>query len=212
MITSYKELPIGACVRLYAANEIDDDVEKVAEILSIVTGQTPQEVLALPIAEFTDLQRRCAWVWDEPQPSEPRDTYTVGGRTCRLTRTIGAMTAAQFIDFQNCASNGGDIVDVLAVALVPDGYVYGNGYDYDEWKEVVARDVMTTDAVAILPFFVASLVRSCGLALRFSADILMKQARRKRDKAQTARARELHKAARSLIDGDGYRAWRRWLK
>lgn len=212
MITSYKELPIGACVRLYAANEIDDDVEKVAEILSIVTGQTPQEVLALPIAEFTDLQKRCAWVFDTPKAAEPRDAYVIGGRRCRLTRTIGAMTAAQFIDFQNCAAADGDIVDVLAVALVPDGHVYGNGYDYDEWKDALAEGMMTPDALAVLPFFVASLVRSCGLALQSSGRLMMRQARRQKDRERMKRAKELMKAADSLKDGGGYRQWKRWLK
>lgn len=212
MIKGYDDMPIGACVRLYAANEIDDDVEKVAEILAILTGQTREAVLALPVAEFTDLQKRCAWVFDTPKAAEPRDAYVIGGRRCRLTRTIGAMTAAQFIDFQNCAAAGGDIVDVLAVALVPDGCTYGNGYDYDEWKRTLAEGMMTPDALACLPFFVASLVRSCGLALQSSGRLMMQQARRRRDQERMARAKELMKAADSLKDGGGYRQWKRWLR
>lgn len=203
-------MPIGACVRLYAANEIDDEVEKVTEILSVISGLTPTEVMALPIADYTAMQKAARWVWDEPKPATVKKRYTVGQYVCKVTQTVGAMTAAQFIDFQNCAAQEGDIVDVLAVALVPEGCVYGNGYDYDELKRAIADTLPTTDAVAILPFFVASLVRSCGDALLSSGRTLATQARRKRDKAMMRRAKELLAAGRSLRAGGGFRRWRLW--
>lgn len=212
MITSYEELPIGQCVRLYKANEIEDDLDKVAEILAILTGKTADEVLAMPIFEFKELQRQAAWVWDDPQAAKPKERYIIGGVPCRLTQSVGAMTAAQFIDFQNCATNDGGIVDVLAVALVPEGKTYGNGYDYDRFKQDIADTLMTPDALAILPFFVASLLKSCATALSSSGKILRKQARQSKNKEMQKEARNLLYTADLLTSGAGGRLWRLWQR
>ena len=215
MITNYNDLPIGGCVRLNKANDIEDEATRVAEILSILTGLDRDGVMAMPISDFMALQRQATWVWDEPQAASIKKRYIFGGWTADVTQSVAQMTAAQFIDFQNLAKSDCDIVDVLAVALVPEGKTYGNGYDYEAFKQAIADYLPTPDAIAIIPFFVGSLMTSCGVVLRSSAEALRRAARRTkgaRRKTMMRQAAAMEQAARSLSAGGGFRRWRLWLK
>lgn len=163
----YHELPIGKCMAINATGSIDDDTERTLAILRIMTGATDDELLSLPVVEFSRLTASCAWLTEQPKPHKVGRRYVLDGTRYRLTTDTMQMTAAQFIDYQHVGGTD-DIIGTLAVALVPDGHTYGNGYDIEEVKEAIRNTMPTDDAVFLLPFFVASLLKSSQRTLQSS--------------------------------------------
>lgn len=118
-------------VKLYQFNKlqeilkINNDEERIIEIAELLLGE---QVLDLPVAEFTKRVKELSFL-QEPMPTHvPPKKVTVNGRNYYLDCLLGNVTTAQYVDFTNHAKTE-DICKMLSVFLIPEGHKYNDGYD-----------------------------------------------------------------------------------
>lgn len=158
MIESYSRLPLGDYIDIcrISQDETREDIDKQVEILAILSGCTTDDILALPIGEYTRRADKARFL-QEPAPDCGRmaKTYICGPFTLVPTKDLREITASQFIDYDTFTKAGMDehLAEIVSVFLIPKGCRYGDGYDIAEVQQAVRNDLMVSDVLAISAFF-----------------------------------------------------------
>lgn len=209
IIDSFAALPVGVWLQILAVNKDDtrDEVDKQVGTLALLTGRTERELLNIPIAEYSALARKADFLASVPErlPRAAR-SYKAGAFTLRAQTDLNKITAAQYIDFQTFAPEGeARLVELLSVALVPDGCDYNDGtYDLGAVQDAIREGISVEQALSLTAFFLgkfAALIVSTRRSLT-------RMARTERNPERRARMRErladLERAAETLLAaGDG---------
>lgn len=144
-----------------------DDEDKRIAIAALLQGVTEDELLNMPLADAEKAFSLAAGLDTQPRRSRIRQLYRVGQWTLRATEAKD-MTVAQWVDFQNYGKDmEKHLVDVISVALVPDGKTYNTGYDIEELKKDIRNRMMIPDALAVCFFFQRKWLRSMQRSLTY---------------------------------------------
>lgn len=219
MIDTFAALPVGTWLDILAAQEANPDpVDRQVATLALLTGLRVKEILALPIAEYSDLARRAEFLATAPvRLPRAAKTYKVGEWTLRVQGDLRKITAAQYIDFQTFAPQGDKaLVELLSVVLIPDDAPgYNDGYDIAAVQTAIRADLSVDDALALAAFFLskyAALIRSTETSLK---RLTRRERNPQRREALTERLAILTEAREkltagltaSLVAGDGSPRW-----
>jgi len=203
IIDNYADLPVGKYLDILAANEGDaEDIDKQVATIAILTDRTEDEILNLPLPDYTALARAADFLRHEDK-GEHRlaKRYTLGGLALVPCTDARKMTTAQYIDFQTLTKDGDydhRLPEIVSCFLVPDGKTYGDGYDFAEVQDAIRRHLSVTDALSLLAFFFVSLQTLTGdfLTLSERATRLLKDKTAKR--AMRQRIREARRMTKGL--------------
>lgn len=204
MIKSYKELPVGRYIEmLRRTEEVEDELQKQVCIVAGLSGLTEDEVLDLPIQDYTRMAADAAFL-SEPCPEGQMRrlaTYRIGDFVLVPVKDFRKITTAQYIDFQSYAKDAEhNIVEMLSIFLVPDGCRYNEGYDIAEVQRAIADNLSVADALGLAAFFLTRYVESIKASLGFSRKALRHLPRGARKEAAR---RELERLTASMRNGDG---------
>lgn len=164
MITNYNDLPLGAYLDIVDINndETREANDKNLAILSILTGQSEDDLLNLLIGEFSLLMQKAAFLSEPlPRKEKPEKSYHLGTFTLDVMADVAKMTAGQYIDFQTFAASN-DIAGMLSTILVPHGHTYGDGYDPADVRAAILAQLPIVDANALAAFF----LKRCELLIK----------------------------------------------
>lgn len=218
MIESYDKLPVGIYMEIVKLYEEEmEDFDRILKVISLLSGKPENELLKMPIADFTVLAGKARFVEGSiPQKKGIAKEYRLGDMTLVATRNVTDMTTAQYVDFQTVSAMGRDkIVEMLAVFLVPKGMDYLEGYDIAEVQSAIGDNLSVTDATALLAFFLNSSKTLMQLTLTYLRVELWRM-RRKRKMAKermeqmTEQISQLQTALQE--SGDGWTMCARWLQ
>ena len=164
MITNYNTLPLGAYLDIVYIS--DDDTreanDKNLAILSILTGQSEDDLLDLLIGQFSLLMQKAAFLSEPlPRKDKPEKRYHLGDFTLDVMAEVAKMTAGQYIDFQTFAASN-DIAGMLSTILVPHGHTYGDGYDPADVRAAILAQLPIVEANALAAFF----LKRCELLIK----------------------------------------------
>lgn len=203
MIDNYNNLPIGMYLKIRKALDgAGDDIDKQVKVVAYLSGKTEDEVLHLPISEYSALARKADFLAGEAIDQPVRKEYNVAGWTLIPTTDYRKMETGQYIDFQSFLPDLDTyLVEFLSTMLVPKGKRYCEGYDIAEVQAAI-RDHMTMgDAIPLTAFFFKSLETSIADILNFS-ESAAKEIRDK-DKRKRILTRIAEVKARLRKSGDG---------
>lgn len=220
LYTGYNNLPVCVYLKLLEATKKPAE-DGMPEILAALCGVPVEKIEALPLDKYAALVAETDWLQHDPELVPVRRRYFAGdGLMLTLFKDRNGVTFGQYTDLQSIlqAPDIDDrLLDVLCIALVPEGHAYADGYDMDAVREGVAKYVTMCDALAIRGFFVKRLNRLTRRFLTCSAVTALRGMR----KAKTPEVRSKFKAAwketmKAATDlrraGDGYRRSMRSLK
>lgn len=161
IIDNYADLTVGKYSEILRANEGDaDELDKQVATIAILADTTEDAVLALPLADYSELAARASFLLGEDKGSHAvAKSYTLGELELVPVADAAKITAGQFIDFQQLTRDGGidrKLPQVLSCLLVPKGKTYGAGYDIADVQEAIRRHLSVTDALSLLAFFFGS--------------------------------------------------------
>lgn len=164
MIDSWKNITVGKFLQLSAIGELHN-VDKTIERISVLSDLPKETILDMPIDEVTEMAEKVKFLYSEPHPNIVRRKYELNGKTYKLLKNVNEMTTAQYIDFSEFNKDPkNNIIEILSIVLVPEGHIYGKGYDLDKAKEDITNFLLLEDALAIAAFFLTL----CKIYLRFS--------------------------------------------
>jgi hypothetical protein len=204
IIDNYRKLPIGKYNEIVKLCETEmDEVDRKVSIVAILTGLTEDEVLALPITDFTECCAKAKFI-DLPCPEtlipSVSKSYPVGGFNLVPVTDMRKVTTAQYIDFITFSKDKEhNIVEMLSCFLVPKGMDYNEGYDILDVHNAIKEEMSVAEVLALLAFFFGSWTRSINSTLSSSE----RMARRVKDKGKRQMMMERIAELRSTISGGG---------
>ena len=204
IIDNYRKLPIGKYNEIVKLCETEmDEVDRKVKIVGILTGLTDDEVLALPLTDFTECCAKAKFI-DLPCPEtlipSVSKSYPVGGFNLVPVTDMRKVTTAQYIDFLSFSKDKEhNIVEMLSCFLVPKGMDYNEGYDILDVHNAIKEEMSVAEVLALLAFFFGSWTRSLHSTLSYSE----RMARRVKDKEKRQMIMERIEELRSTISGGG---------
>ena len=199
----YKDITVGRynadILPIIKEGDKLDPVDFQVHLIAALNGLTEKQVLDLPLAKYTELAMAAKFLetpCDTSAVGRLADRYTLGDVTLIPCKDYEAMTAAQFIDFQQLSKDlEANTIALLSVFLVPEGHKYNSGYDVAEVRQAIADHLSVQDAMEILGFFFGQLPE----LLRDSLASLESTAKRLKDKKKRATLLERVEAAKALL-------------
>ena len=204
IIDNYRKLPIGKYNEIVKLCETEmDEVDRKVKIVGILTGLTDDEVLALPLTDFTECCAKAKFI-DLPCPEtlipSVSKSYPVGEFNLVPVTDMRKVTTAQYIDFLSFSKDKEhNIVEMLSCFLVPKGMDYNEGYDILDVHNAIKEEMSVAEVLALLAFFFGSWTRSINSTLSSSE----RMARRVKDKGKRQMMMERIEELRSTISGVG---------
>ena len=103
IIDSYSALPVGKYLDILAANEGDaDELDKQVATIAILADASVDDILALPLADYSELAARTAFLRSEDKGNHAvAKSYRLGGLDLIPVADAGKVTAGQFCNC-NC--------------------------------------------------------------------------------------------------------------
>lgn len=202
MITTFADLTLGAMLRLSAIPDDMDALDRQVAILAVLSNQTEDEILALPLAEYSRRVAASRFLDRDLPQRLPQRSYKCGPFTLVPVKDFKKITTAQFVDFKTFTDQaGGDerklsalTVELLSCMLTPEGRDYCDGYDPIDVQAAIRDHLRADDAVALSAFFLAKWMRLSRRILASSRRI----ARRNKMKGTLDKIRELTRSRKAL--------------
>ena len=202
MITTFADLTLGAMLRLSAIPDDMDALDRQVAILAVLSGCTEDEILALPLAEYSRRVAASRFLDRDLPQRLPQRSYKCGPFTLVPVKDFKKITTAQFVDFKTFTDQaGGDerklsalTVELLSCMLTPEGRDYCDGYDPIDVQAAIRDHLRADDAVALSAFFLARWMRLSRRILASSRRI----ARRNKMKGTLDKIRELTRSRKAL--------------
>lgn len=203
MIDSFAKLNIGAMLRLSAIPEGIEPLDRQVAILAVLSGCTEDEILALPLDEYSRRVHASRFLDSEMPRRVPQRSYKCGDFTLVPVRDFTKITTAQFVDFKTytdkAAGDAGKLsaltVELLSCMLVPQGCDYCDGYDPLDVQEAIRDNMRADDALALSAFFLSRWMRSSRRILASSR----RTARRLKMNTTLEKIRTLRQMRKALL-------------
>lgn len=198
MIDNYNALPLGTFMQIDAVLETDaDELDKQVRIVAILSGKPVDEVLNLPLPDYTSMAAETAFLREPCTPSEIPAGWKLDGLAPVADFT--KITTAQYIDFQAFAKDfPRSLPALLSVFLVPEGKRYNEGYDVTEVQERV-KAMPLPDAIGLSAFFFARCLNLIANSLDYLDDV----AKKTKDPQRRAMLQAAMRQAQALLPGAG---------
>lgn len=172
IIDSYNKLTLAQYQEIQAVQKDEslEDIDKHTRILSILTGVPEDELMHLPITEYTELSAKAQFLSAEAfNPGRMAKKYIINGMELIPVTDFRKLETCQYLDFQTYA---GDLdkymAELISVLLVPKGHRYNEGYDIIELQGHIRQEMSVTDGATIVGFFLTLCEKSIKDSLNFS--------------------------------------------
>lgn len=203
MIDNYRSLPIGKYLEILelSKDESVDALTQQVKTISILTGKTEDEVLALPIMEYKSLAAKTKFLErDYDGKLQVAKSYGLAGMQLLPVKDFTKITTAQYVDFQTFSKEGDRyIVECLSTLLIPKGKKYNDGYEITDVHRAIRENLSVADVMSLYAFFLTKWVKSIKDFRTFSVKEIQKIQNKTLQQRMMSRMQEIH----SKINGDG---------
>lgn len=132
----------------------------------------------------------------------------IKGKKYRIADNVNKWITAQYIDFQNYWKMDGDnIAYLLSTIIIPDGKIYGEGYDVADVIEEINNGLPVLTAYEMCSFFQKAFLNSTKGILLYLEWVMKKKMRKAKNPEEKTKMKEivekLHQT-RLVINGDGF--------
>lgn len=154
---TYKDINIKKYLELKKVLDDTDDLYRVqSQLIAIVNDMTEEEVLNLPLTEYTKKVHTIDFLTEVPKISNrtPKK-LNLNGRKYEVITDVRKLSAGQYIDFQTLmqSENVDDYLpNLLACFIMPEGENYGD-YDVIAVCDEIAEYLDIETAFSLMRFF-----------------------------------------------------------
>ena len=203
IIDSFNKLTLGKYdeIKTISQDETLEEVDRVVGIISVLTDVSEEEILHLPIQEFTELSSKIGFLSSEGfQGQRMAKQYKVGEWELIPVTDYRKLETCQYIDFKTYAGDlDNHMVELISVLLVPKGHRYNEGYDILEVQQAIRDGMTVTEGVSVVTFF---LTLFKGL-IKDSLDYSKEMAKGIKDKTKREEILEKIQEQENLLERNG---------
>lgn len=211
-------MPIRVLEQIDEINQLHiDDDDKMFRTTAILAEMDYNDFINLPLTEAKELVDSTEWMKYPPKREKVKRQYIINGRKYDLFRDFSQLTTAQYIDFQSLSQRqlNSHLADLMAIALIPAGKKYNDGYDAVDTVEEIRNYLNVEEALAISDFFTRKFGRLMKRYFRrMEAMLIWTKWRvpKEQKEAITALMLQLNLLRGELTPALGYRWWKQWQK
>lgn len=203
IIDNYRSLPVGKYLEIckLSRDESIDELEQQVKTISILTGLSEDEVLALPITQYKEFAGKTKFLEREYDGKlQVAKSYCLNGIELIPVKDITKINTAQYVDFQTFSKQGDMFtVETLSTMLIPKGKKYNDGYEITDVHKAIKENLSVADVLSLYAFFLSKWVTSIKDSLIFSAKEIQKIPNKEMRERLMKQMEEIH----SKINGDG---------
>ena len=163
IIDNYRNLPIGKYLEILELSQDEnvDALEQQVKTISILTGLTEQDVMNLPIMEYSELAGKTKFLEKQYDGKlQVAKSYGLGGYELIPVKDFTKITTAQYVDYQTFSKEGDKyIVESLSTLLIPKGKKYNDGYDIADVHKAIRENLSVADVLSLSAFFLTKFVK-----------------------------------------------------
>ena len=203
IIDNYRNLPIGKYLEIceLARDENVDALEQQVKTISILTGLSEDDVLALPLVEYKELAGKTMFLEKQYDGKlQVAKSYGLNGMELIPVKDISKISVAQYVDYQTFSKEGDKcIVETLSTLLIPKGKKYNDGYEIADVHKAIRENLSVADVLSLSAFFLTKWVKS----IKDSQTFLEKEIQRIPDKKMREHFKKQMQEIHSMLNGDG---------
>lgn len=203
IIDNYRNLPIGKYLEIceLARDENVDALEQQVKTISILTGLSEDDVLALPLVEYKELAGKTMFLEKQYDGKlQVAKSYGLNGMELIPVKDISKISVAQYVDYQTFSKEGDKcIVETLSTLLIPKGKKYNDGYEIADVHKAIRENLSVADVLSLSAFFLTKWVKS----IKDSQTFLEKEIQRIPDKKMREHFKKRMQEIHSMLNGDG---------
>lgn len=213
MIKSFDELSIKKYRELIELEKIDD-TEYGLQILSILSDIEIDELLDMPLDDFTKLMGQTKFIYGNVERMDYKKLgkkITINGKEYRLVKNARDLSAGQYIDYKAYIQRENFwkmLPYILTIFLIPEGYKYNNGYDVVELANEFDEHLNLPTALTISDFFLHQStlsIKSSVTSLKWMMKRMMKREKNQEMKEKIQSCLEQLESLQNLLRvGDGF--------
>lgn len=211
MINNYKDLTIAKYQELLSMDwESMEELERQVSLISVLDDKDEEEILNLPLTEYTKLAAQTEFLLKEPEVKKRKpNKVKINGREYDIVKEVKDMTAGQYIDYQQyLALNDINkfLPNILSCFIIPKGKKYGEYNIDDAINDIKCMSV--EEALSIASFFMRKFrtsIEGILLYLRWNLKMVKRKTKDETVKNKIEIARENLQSLHNLIkNGDGF--------
>jgi hypothetical protein len=213
MIKSFDELSIKKYRELIELEKIDD-TEYGLQILSILSDIEIDELLDMPLDDFTKLMGQTKFIYGNVERMDYKKLgkkITINGKEYRLVKNARDLSAGQYIDYKAYIQRENFwkmLPYILTIFLIPEGHKYNNGYDVVELANEFDEHLNLPTALTISDFFLHQStlsIKSSVTSLKWMMKRMMKKEKNQEMKEKIQSCLEQLESLQNLLRvGDGF--------
>lgn len=213
MIKSFDELSIKKYRELIELEKIDD-TEYGLQILSILSDIEIDELLDMPLDDFTKLMGQTKFIYGNVERMDYKKLgkkITINGKEYRLVKNARDLSAGQYIDYKAYIQRENFwkmLPYILTIFLIPEGHKYNNGYDVVELANEFDEHLNLPTALTISDFFLHQStlsIKSSVTSLKWMMKRMMKREKNQEMKEKIQSCLEQLESLQNLLRvGDGF--------
>lgn len=208
--TSWRDVSIN---EYYDITDIieDDSLEpydKEVKLIAFINNMTDDEVWALNINEFRELQVKAMWLYEfDFRKNTNFKNIKINNEKYTIDINLQHFTVAQYIDFQTfwpkTKTNMREVIgNVLACFIIPKGHKYNDGYDITSVIEDIKDNIDIMTANEIMFFFLSTYQTLMRIFLNYSHWKIKRMMKRKKHDNQVNKMLEqVEQIERAISDG-----------
>lgn len=186
-VTIDKYLDIKAIV-----DNCENENEIKIELLSLLTDIDVDDLLDMPLVRFNHLLQNIGFIYNDVPNTQVATKYVLGGMKFNVMVNIKDMTTAQFLDYQTFVEDiDNNLVQLLSIFLIPDGYKYNDGYDIIEIQGIIRENLSIVDAKALSAFFLKWYESLLKATVHYLTKKMKKIARKEKNEELAAQMKEV---------------------
>lgn len=185
MATSWDDVTLEQFEKL---NNIKaDDVLRQAEIVSILSGISVDDLMQMDADDYIALCNKTNFLKDAPRKCIPEPVLKVGDITYNVTLSAQQMNAGQFLDYKTIVFN--DAIDrklarLMLCFMVPVDHTYNDGYDVETHLNNLEKNMSVVEVTAYSNFFMLQYQAYSVAMLEYSMRQIKKDKKMKKDKKE----------------------------
>jgi hypothetical protein len=213
MIKSFDELSIKKYRELIELEKIDD-TEYGLQILSILSDIEIDELLDMPLDDFTKLMAQTKFIYgnvEKPDYKKLGKKITINGKEYRLVKNARDLSAGQYIDYKAYIQRENFwkmLPYILTIFLIPEGHKYNNGYDVVELANEFDEHLNLPTALTISDFFLHQSTLSIKSSVTSLKWMMKRMAKREKNQEMKEKIQSCLEQLESLQNllrvGDGF--------
>ena len=179
-------------------NRTDDEIERLTDVISVLSGVDEDEIEDMPIAEIARIGKKLDFLNSfDFNKNATYKSLVIDGET--LVLSTKNMTVAQYVDFQaTWSAETKDLARIISICYVPKGKTYNKDYDIEELIEKIRNNISIDKANSIAFFLLKRFAGLTNFTVRFLATVTRYRAM-KTAQAMTGRKMPMMKRFRYLF-------------